>query len=425
MYKTTEHKEEVEDRAGPWASVKKPSAMGFTSPKLISSTGRFGDVVIFGSFAASGILCELVTHAFTKSTVFIIGGPVVILVLYLFTTILYRRFRLRFDQLGDNCYYLGFLFTLTALSIALYDFEGLAVDISTIVSNFGVALASTIIGILLRVLLSQMREDPIEVEEQSRYELAQASAMLKDELYASVRDMGSFRGLLQQSITESFDEVNEKSKKSILRAAEELSEAAKNINQEITVRNEQLGERFDRFNDLTQRSVSSLETLVESMEAVRPPNELIHDAFEKTVKSMELISEESEKIHRMTKQQREAFQSSIIAASGAIQSVSEDLSKLTGKGSLLSSVVDNLRETTENFGEIGKSIEELSKNISREAAEQKNTIGEFNSITAASIQLTKTHNLELNEALKDNRKMLAEVGENLADMARALVKAVG
>jgi ABC-type transporter Mla subunit MlaD len=140
---------------------------------------------------------------------------------------------------------------------------------------------------------------------------------------------------------------------------------------------------------------------------------------------MELISEESEKIHRMTKQQREAFQSSIIAASGAIQSVSEDLSKLTGKGSLLSSVVDNLRETTENFGEIGKSIEELSKNISREAAEQKNTIGEFNSITAASIQLTKTHNLELNEALKDNRKMLAEVGENLADMARALVKAVG
>jgi methyl-accepting chemotaxis protein len=347
---TTEKQNEAERRPGPWDSPANPKAFGFTLPILVSSTRRFGDAVIFMFFAASGILCELITHAITTNTAFIIAGPVIVLLLYLATASLNRGFRLRFDQLGDNCYYLGFLFTLTALSIALYDFRGLDFDISTIVSNFGVALASTILGVLLRVLLSQMREDPIEVEEQSRYELAQASAMLKNELYASVRDMNSFRELLQQSIAQSFEEVNEKSKESILRAAEELSEAARSINQEIVERNEQLGERFDRFNDLTQRSVSSLESLVESMERVRPPNELIHDAFEKTVTSIERLREESEKIYRMTEKQRQATQSSITAASYAIQSVSEDLSKLSGEGSPLGAVVNNLNATTKSLG---------------------------------------------------------------------------
>ncbi len=422
---TTGKQKEAERRPGPWDRPENPKAFSFTLPKLVSSTGRFGDAVIFMFFAISGILCELVAHAFTTNTAFIIAGPVIVLLLYLATASLYRRFRLRFDQLGDNCYYLGFLFTLTALSIALYDFRGLDVNISTIVSNFGVALASTILGVLLRVLLSQMREDPIEVEEQSRYELAHASAMLKNELYASVRDMNSFRELLQQSIAQSFEEVNEKSKESILRAAKELSEAARNINQEIAERNEQLGERFDRFNDLTHRSVSSLESLVESMERVRPPNELIHDAFEKTVTSMERLREESEKIYHMTEQQRQATQSSIAAASEAIQSVSEDLSKLSGEGSPLGAVVDNLNATTKSLETIGKDIESLSINFAREVTTQKDKLGEFNTVTSESVQLVKMHNSELTDALKQNREMLAEVEKNFADMARALVKAVG
>ena len=411
--------------SGPWDKPKKPKTFGFTSPELTSSTGRFSDAVIFAIFAFLGIACELTAHAFTKNTMFIIAGPVFFLLSYLATCFLYRGFRLRFDQLGDNCYYLGFLFTLTALSIALYDFRGLEIEISTIVSNFGVALASTILGVILRVLLSQMREDPIEVEEQSRYELAQASAMLKNELYASVRDMGSFRGLLQQSISETFEEANEKTKEAILKEAEEFSKEANKTNQEITIRNDQLGKKFEHFNNLTQRSVTSLETLVESLEKIKPPNELIQEAFEKTVISMENLREETEKTYRITEQQRDVTQSKVLAASDAIQKVSEDLSKLSGEGSPLNSVVSNLHVTSENLEMISKNIENLSINFSSEVNSQKDKLDEFNSVTSDSVQIIKMHNSELTDALTHNREMLSEVEKNLAEMARALVKAVG
>lgn len=413
------------NRAGPWESPQNPMVGGLTLPKLVSSTGRLGDTVLFAFFAITGILCELIIHAFTRNTTFIIAGPVAILLLYLLSALLYRRFRLRFDQLGDNCYYLGFLFTLTALSIALYDFKGLEVEISTIVSNFGVALASTILGVMLRVLLSQMREDPVEVEEQSRYELAQASAILKEELYASVRDMKSFRGLLQQSIAESFEEVNEKSKESILRAAQEMSDTAKKINQEIANRNEQINERFDRFNDLTHRSVTSLEALVESMERVQPPNELIQKVFKATLDSMEGLNEESQKIHQLTEQQRVATQVSLDTAAKAIQKFSDDLTDFSGEASPLGAVVVNLKSTSDSLVKIGNDMGELSVNFAREVNTQKENLQDLNTVTSETVQMMRKQNTELSEAVKQSHKMLSEVENSLAEMARALVKAVG
>jgi hypothetical protein len=393
--------------------------------RLASATGKFGDAALFALFAVMGISSEIVVHQFTANPLFIIAAPVIILICYTFTAFIFRRLRLRYDQIGDNCYYLGFLFTLTALSIALYDFRGLQVQIGTIVSNFGVALASTILGVILRVLFSQMREDPIEVEEQSRYELAQASAMLKDELFASVRDMNNFRGVMQQSIAESFEEVNEKSKEAILNAAEELAAAAQSINEEIATRNEQLNERFDRFNDLTQRSVASLEILVESMERVRPPNELINDAFNHSVSSMKQLNEEMQKIYAVSIQQRDATEAAIAASAGGMRDLTANFESLTGPNSPLQRVTVNLDAATKNLGALSNEVSNVSKTLTESVEAHRQSLDAFKSVSAESAGLIETYNVQMAAGLENNREMLAEVEKNLAEMARALVKAVG
>ncbi len=372
-----------------------------------------------------GIASEIIVHHFTANPLFIIAAPIIILIAYTVTAYFFRRLRLRYDQIGDNCYYLGFLFTLTALSIALYDFRGLQVQIGTIVSNFGVALASTILGVILRVIFSQMREDPIEVEEQSRYELAQASAMLKDELFASVRDMNNFRGVMQQSIAESFEEVNEKSKEAILNAAEELAAAAQSINEEIASRNEQLNERFDRFNDLTQRSVASLETLVESMERVRPPNELINDAFNHSVNSMRQLSEEIQKIYSVSMQQREATEAAIAASAGGMRDISNNFEKLTGSDSPLQRVTSNLENATSSLQSLSREVSNASKALTESVEVHQQSLAAFKAVSTESANLIETYNVQMAAGLETNREMLAEVEKNLAEMARALVKAVG
>jgi hypothetical protein len=90
---------------------------------------------------------------------------------YAATLLLARSAALRDDQAGDNIYYMGFLYTLTSLGVSLYQF-GDADSGTAIVRNFGIAVASTIAGVAGRVLFSQMRRDPVEVERSARLELA-------------------------------------------------------------------------------------------------------------------------------------------------------------------------------------------------------------------------------------------------------------
>src|SRR6266851_8398619 len=81
------------------------------------------------------------------------GIPLGLMVLYALALGLARYFRLRDDQAGDNLYYLGFLYTLTSLGVSLWQFS-VNDGAEGIVTNFGIAIASTILGVALRVVFN-------------------------------------------------------------------------------------------------------------------------------------------------------------------------------------------------------------------------------------------------------------------------------
>lgn len=132
--------------------------------------------------------------------------PVLIMVTYAVMALFARSVRLRDDQTGDNLYYMGFIFTLTSLAVALAQFEqGTGFD--EIVRDFGVAISSTMTGIALRVIFNQMRQDPIEVEHAARQELAEASRRVRHQLDETVLAFNHFRTQTVQSREEAQEEL--------------------------------------------------------------------------------------------------------------------------------------------------------------------------------------------------------------------------
>src|SRR5262245_36153631 len=65
--------------------------------------------------------------------------PCLILVAYALTISSIAFFRMPEDRAGDSCYYLGFLFTLISLGLALYQFSAGDAEIDRLISNFGIA----------------------------------------------------------------------------------------------------------------------------------------------------------------------------------------------------------------------------------------------------------------------------------------------
>ena len=134
-----------------------------------------------------------------------IALPVIVMGLYASAVTLVPRVRLRLDQAGDNLYYLGFTYTLCSLAITLYRFHATEGAADYIVSNFGIALATTIVGVVSRVWLHQMRDDPLELEREVRSELTEAVGRLRAEIDLAVREFNHFNRTLQQSAREAIE----------------------------------------------------------------------------------------------------------------------------------------------------------------------------------------------------------------------------
>lgn len=103
------------------------------------------------------------------------------------------------DQAGDNAYYIGLILTFASLAVALLKLVSLmgngqaepAQRIAQLIPDFGVALASTIAGILGRLALQQQR-----------LSLADASEIAKKDLDAAIRDFGRKLRLASGQISE-------------------------------------------------------------------------------------------------------------------------------------------------------------------------------------------------------------------------------
>lgn len=165
----------------------------------------FNDMPDRGLFAltaliGTALIIGLKLEEFAPELVALLAGALMII----YGVIAYRipAVHLRLDRLGDNFYYLGFIFTLASMSAALLQLRR-GTDIEALLGSFGIALFTTIIGVAGRVLFVQMRGEIDEVEAMVRRELLEASADLKAQLSLALRDFETFHFGVKQAADES------------------------------------------------------------------------------------------------------------------------------------------------------------------------------------------------------------------------------
>jgi hypothetical protein len=138
--------------------------------------------------------------------IMVTAPPVLLMVGYAWLILKVERFQLPEDRAGDNLYYMGFIFTLVSLALALYLFASGDRD-ATLIVNFGVALATTIFGMGLRLLAVQMRRDPVEAGNDARTALSKTVARFTGDLEVARSELKAFQARTQQAAADSIAEA--------------------------------------------------------------------------------------------------------------------------------------------------------------------------------------------------------------------------
>ena len=247
--------------------------------------------------------------------IIIVGLSLVLMVTYAVFVTVVPATRLRLDTAADNMYYLGFLYTLTSLAVALT-----VDDTDQILANFGVAISSTLIGIAARVGLNQLRVDPHDIEAASRLELSEATSRIRAEMDDAVMQLSSFRSMNLQVLTEGYEEIQTNIKnitdemystlnemlENTSKPFEELAKKTSEANEKITASLGELKSSSDELiksNRTAVTQIGRVNTALDKLQKHYSDTGIVDDKVIAAVQEQLLILQ-----NQLTKEAREEFE---------------------------------------------------------------------------------------------------------------------
>lgn len=225
-------------------------------------------------FALAGSLAILIAKGMRVDPVWVALAAAAVMVLYAAIVHLSGTGRLRGDQAGDNCYYLGLIYTLTSLAYAIFVFNPSSAA-ESIIQGFGIALATTIMGLVLRVFFNQTRVDLVQTEDTARLELAEAAGRLKAELSSVTVNFNDFGRQTRQSLEELRDAVVQTLKETQDATRQSLAEASEQARAAIGQDAEGSTSRAKRLASTTEKVISSIERQATTIEAIESASQRI------------------------------------------------------------------------------------------------------------------------------------------------------
>jgi ABC-type transporter Mla subunit MlaD len=250
--------------------------------------------------------------------------PLIVMGLYACAVTLVPRTRLRLDQAGDNLYYLGFTYTLFSLAITLYRFQATEAAADYIVSNFGIALATTIFGVVFRVWLHQMRDDPLELEREVRSELTEAVSRLRAEIDQAIREFNHFNRTLQQSAQEAIEAQGNVALETLNKSTKQYAEVAVRAVGYLENCFTEFNKQATDLNTNTAQIATALRAFSERIDDIEAPRDLLS---EKLAPIFQRIAEAAEQTAGRVSSERQRNQSVVKliarleALTGSIESV--------------------------------------------------------------------------------------------------------
>lgn len=339
--------------------------------------------------------------------------------------------RLRGDQAGDNCYYLGLIYTLASLAYAIFTFDP-AGTATTIIQGFGVALATTIVGLVLRVYFNQSRPDIAESETTARLELAVASGKLKAELSRSIVSMNDFSRQTRQSLEELREEIVA-SLQSVKAGAEQaVQEMSRHATSAVTDNSDAAVARSKKLSSATDKIVSGMENHVTTLSGLDTAQAQIsaslaalETAAGRSQSILEHLVEQSNSIGELQSGATATVQNLATAASLLNEHVT-GLNASTGR--LEGILVDKIAEVQAvprsiadgAIGGINQAIEGVRHDLQSIVDAQAAVVSGLADQVKQGADAASRHNVALESELARSRENVAKVHAALVDMTGQL-----
>lgn len=380
--------------------------------------------LFFGLFAVGGLAIWFMKSAGLHQYV-VTAVPVAIMVGYAVIALTTERYRIREDKIGDNIYYLGFLYTLVSLAYALYAFNERAAGAADIITNFGIAIFTTIIGLAGRVFFNQMREDVTEYERQARISLADAANDMKAQLGGISHEMDVFKRNLTQIAEEGVTSMAESAKSSMEANVLKFSEVSNNVMGNIQAAFSNFTDHSSKLNDIASKNVEALNALFERIERIEASPDLLASKLDPVMQRFQEVADETLQRNKAqakdVKKLQDMIQQSVEAAEALLKSAK---AADTGVADQLRELASGIENGIASVNKLAGALQQVGKEISAEIEENQKAVGSLRRTIDAEAEAIATSAKAMRQSAEEASSSIIKMGRDEAERQRHAIDEV-
>ena len=373
---------------------------------------------VIAAAAGAAAIIGLKLHGSSQGQITIVACALIVEYAILVSGIL--KLRLREDQLADNCYYLGFLYTLISLAWALYEFrDGTGID--SIIANFGIALFSTITGIVLRVFINQSRRDVLETEQDARMELESAVVRMRGTIDDAVLSLSSFCRVVQQTAAEQIGlvagEATKALEQSVVRVGNVSSDAISKID-------EAFSEFRSHASTLTAaggETAKAVKALLSRIDKIEAPSDLVTRRLEPALATVEEAANRLSKRLKSDEDLVRTYNESVAVLQQTLHATSTRLEATLSELEAVGNTAGGFTATAESAVRRVADLVTMSEAI---LAQQGALAEGAGGVTNRLVTELRTHNDTLLSEINRSRQLVSQMSNALVDLAEHVTKKV-
>jgi chromosome segregation ATPase len=381
----------------------------------LSSSASLEEVPVFNiqkSFIAAIVLgvLSIVLSQHYESPWAAVVLPVIIMLIYTAIGTYHGAAGNLIEQFGDSIYYQGFIFTLVALVMSLYFFNSESPNIDRLVSNFSLALITTILGLTIRIIINNFQTDSKSARRLIKEELDQSARSL----IVSARRVSVKLETLHTEMHASHQQVISSLKEMLESATKSMSNATLSIEKHVEIGTQSLQENIDTSTNSLSKAFDHLNRSVEEWKF---PEEKFLEKLDKPFKSFSIRVADTEAVLKdVTSHQRSVRDGS--------RRIAESISRIGDKFDKLEISLGQFAQSIEHDKESLEYMAQLSQNVSALASSMGAVVNNSEQYTKNTNQLNQNFDTFLRkiETLPQNIDIaihqLHESGEAMRDVVK-------
>ena len=248
------------------------------------------------------------------------------------------------EELADSCYYMGFLMTLIGLSVSLWSLgqsDG-GNHVGQVVSRFGAAIVTTLVGMIFRILIVQQHGASASGPEAAERKVAESMMMVARELDSSIKQMEETRRATINNISQATKAAETR----MNNAVEAQIKVTEEFTQEAFKRH---GQILDDLSRTLSNVVIDTRPLQENLESIMGS---IEDQMTRLNNSLHKIGDAGE----ATEERWAGLKNRLDVVANSLEGISNGAVKLNASGEALGQAGQRLESMTDALGNAHKVI---------------------------------------------------------------------